>query len=76
MPLKMDKKDQKKKQLSNYGKYSSIAFQMLAIILLGVWGGVKLDEWLKLSFPVFTIVLSLFSVALAIYSVVKDLLKK
>lgn len=72
----MDKKDQKKKQLSNYGKYSSIAFQMLAIILLGVWGGVKLDEWLKLSFPVFTIVLSLFSVALAIYSVVKDLLKK
>ena len=72
----MDKNNQKKKQLNNYGKYSSIAFQMLAIILLGVWGGVKLDEWLNLSFPVFTIVLSLFSVTLAIYTVVKDLLKK
>jgi F0F1-type ATP synthase assembly protein I len=72
----MGEKEQKKKQLANYGKYSSIAFQMLAIILLGVWGGVKLDEWLDLSVPFFTVILSLFSVVLAIYSVVKDLLKK
>jgi len=72
----MDKNNQKKKHISNYGKYSSIAFQMLAIILLGVWGGVKIDEWLEMSIPVFTIILSLLSVVLAIYSVVKDLLKK
>ena len=72
----MDKNNQKKKLISNYGKYSSIAFQMLAIILLGVWGGVKIDEWLEMSIPIFTIILSLLSVVLAIYSVVKDLLKK
>jgi F0F1-type ATP synthase assembly protein I len=48
---------------------------MLIIILIGVFGGVELDKWLKLSVPVFTIVLSLLAVTLAIYTVTKDLLK-
>ncbi len=68
--------NQKRKQLDSYAKFSSIAFQMLVIILIGVFGGVKLDEWLELKFPVFTVILSLLSVILAIYTVVKDLLKK
>jgi len=72
----MKKNDQKKNYLNDYAKYSSIALQMLVIILLGVFGGVKLDEWLNLKFPVFTVILSLLSVTIAIYSVVKDLLKK
>lgn len=72
----MKKNDQKKNYLNDYAKYSSIALQMLVIILLGVFGGVKLDEWLNLEFPVFTVILSLLSVTIAIYSVVKDLLKK
>lgn len=72
----MDNKDQKKNYLNNYAKYSSIAFQMLAIIILGVFGGIKLDEWLKMKFPVFTVVLSLLSVVVAIYSVTKEFLKK
>jgi F0F1-type ATP synthase assembly protein I len=68
--------NQKKNYLNNYAKYSSIAFQMLAIILLGVFGGYKLDKWLNLSFPVFTLLLSLVSVIFAIYSVTRELLKK
>jgi ATP synthase protein I len=68
--------NQKKNYLNNYSKYTGIAFQMLAIILLGVFGGYKLDQWMKLSFPVFTVLLSLSSVVVAIYTVVKDLLKK
>jgi F0F1-type ATP synthase assembly protein I len=47
---------------------------MLAIILLGVFGGYKLDKWLDMSFPIFTLLLSIISVIVAIYSVVKDLL--
>jgi F0F1-type ATP synthase assembly protein I len=47
---------------------------MLAIILLGVFGGYKLDKWLDMSFPIFTLLLSIISVVVAIYSVVKDLL--
>jgi len=67
--------EKKKKSLDNYTRYSSIAFQMLIIILIGVFGGIKLDEWLKLTIPVFTIILSILSVILAIYTVTKDLLK-
>ena len=67
--------EKKKKSLDSYTRYSSIAFQMLIIILIGVFGGIKLDEWLKLTVPVFTIILSILSVILAIYTVTKDLLK-
>ena len=52
-----------------------MAFQMVAIILAGVFGGYKLDEWLK-SKPVFIIILSVISVLLSIYYVTKDLLRK
>ena len=71
----MNRLRKKKKYLDNYARYSSIAFQMLVIILLGVFGGIKLDQWLHLKFPVFTVVLSMLSVILAIYYVTKDLMK-
>jgi F0F1-type ATP synthase assembly protein I len=48
---------------------------MLVIILVGVFAGLKLDEFLKWKFPVFTIVLSILSVVLAIYYAVKDFIK-
>ncbi|MFA5970844.1 MAG: AtpZ/AtpI family protein [Lentimicrobiaceae bacterium] len=66
----------KRLPLENYARYSSLAFQMFAIIGLGIFGGVKLDQWLKIGFPVFTVLLSIISVAAAIYTAVKDLLKK
>jgi hypothetical protein len=61
--------------LKVYARYSSIAFQMMAIIIAGVFGGIKLDAWLNLGFPVFTILLSMISVFFAIYFVIRDLLK-
>ena len=61
--------------LYHYARYSSMAIQMLVIILLGVFGGYKLDGWLNTK-PVLTVVLSLVSVLLAIYLTTKDLLKK
>jgi hypothetical protein len=62
--------------LNAYARYSSLAFQMLFIILAGVFGGIKLDEWLQWKFPVFTVILSLLAVVLSIYYAVKDFLKK
>ena len=50
--------------------------QMLVIIFAGVFGGMELDKWLKLKFPVFTVILSVLSVFAAIYLVIKDLIKK
>lgn len=67
--------EKKKKSLASYTRYSSIAFEMLIIILIGVFGGLKLDEWLKLSVPVFTIIFSILAVILSIYTVTRDLLK-
>jgi hypothetical protein len=49
--------------------------QMLVIILIGIWGGVKLDELVSFEFPLFTVLLSFISVGLAIYVVIKDLIK-
>jgi len=50
-----------------------MAFQMLIIIGIGVLGGIKIDDWLHMRFPLFTVVLSLVAVILAIYYFIKDL---
>lgn len=65
-----------KNSLNDYVKYSTIAFQMVVIILAGSFLGVKLDEWFTNGIPIFTLFLSLLSVTFAIYYVVRDLIKK
>jgi F0F1-type ATP synthase assembly protein I len=64
-----------KKGLNQYARYSGMAFQMMAIIVAGAFGGLKLDQWLSTK-PVFTVILSILSVFLSIYFAVRDLLKK
>ena len=64
-----------KERLNSYVKYSGIAFQMIAIILIGVFGGMKLDKWLETDKPVFTALLSVLAVILSIYYSIKDLLR-
>ncbi len=68
-------KNQGNKGLQDFGKYSGIAFQMIAIIGVMTWGGVKLDKVLGLSTPVFTIILSLLGVFAGIYVAVKDFIR-
>ena len=63
------------KPLKNFAKYGGMGIQMAAIMLLGIFAGIKLDEWLGWKFPVFTIVLALLSVFAALYFVLKDLIK-
>jgi F0F1-type ATP synthase assembly protein I len=65
-----------KSGLSNYVKYSSLSFQMIAIVMAGVLGGIKLDEFLQWKFPLFTLLLSLIGIFAAIYFAIKDFLKK
>lgn len=66
--------DPGKKQPNTALKYSGMAFQMLAIIAIGVFGGIKLDKYLH-SGQIFTIVLSLVSIFAGIYIVIKDFIK-
>ncbi len=65
-----------RKNLNNYGKYSSIGFQMIFIIIGGTFGGFYIDKWIAWKFPVFTVVLSILSVIFALYFALKDLIKK
>lgn len=57
---------------TNFAKYSGLAFQMLGTIGLGVYGGLKLDEWQQNKFPLWTLVLSLGSVAGSLYLLIKQ----
>jgi F0F1-type ATP synthase assembly protein I len=75
-PLK--KKNQtspRNKGLNDFGRYSGMAFQMIAIILVTTWGGIELDKLAKFHTPVFTIILSLLGVFAAIYTAVKDFIR-
>jgi ATP synthase protein I len=76
---KEHRKDPEKKPVDNglnvYAKYTGLGVQMVIIILLSVWGGIKLDKLLAYENPVFTIILSLLGVFAAIYTAVKDFIK-
>lgn len=61
-----------KNPIDPYARYSGMAVQMILIIAGGSYGGYRLDKWLNLSFPAFTVFLSLGSVSLAIYLLIKE----
>ena len=65
----------KNKGLNNFAKYTGLAFEMIGIILVTTWGGVKLDKLTGWETPVFTIILSLLGVFAAIYFAIKDFIK-
>jgi hypothetical protein len=66
----------RKKPFDNYVRYTNIAFQMAAVIGIGAFAGVKIDQCVSWKIPVFTIALSLIAVIAAIYLSVRDFLKK
>jgi F0F1-type ATP synthase assembly protein I len=78
MPRPLKKKNLKNpenKGLNDFAKYSGMAFQMIAVILITTWGGIELDKLVKFNTPVFTIILSLLGVFAAIYTALKDFIK-
>jgi F0F1-type ATP synthase assembly protein I len=72
---KQSQRPQRQSQINEYVKYSGLAFQMAALILLGYWLGSKIDKWLDLSFPAFTIILILTFLSVSFYSLIKSLPK-
>lgn len=61
---------------NNYMKYSSLAFQMLGTIVAFTYGGYKLDEWQQNRIPVWTLVLSLLSIAGSLYMFIRSVTKE
>lgn len=64
------------RRTNTFIQYSSIGFQMLATIGLGVWGGIKLDEWQGNQKPIWTLVLSLFAIGSSLYLFIRSLPKQ
>lgn len=58
---------------SDYLKYSGIAIQMIATILIMTFAGRWLDSKEWLSFPLFTVIGVLFGVSVALYLILKKI---
>lgn len=71
----MKENQQEPKQLNAYAKYSGLAVQMAVIIGGGCYGGYKLDQYFNNTTPIYTIILSLLSIAISMYLVLKDFIK-
>jgi F0F1-type ATP synthase assembly protein I len=61
--------------MRNYGRYSTMAFQMVVIVLGGVLLGYKLDQWLHLNRHIFLVILSILSGFFALFLTFRDMLK-
>ena len=68
-------KKQPKKLLHKYARFSGIAFQMIVIIVLGAFGGRKLDEAYPNENRLFTIIFTLLAVAVSMFYVIKQVIK-
>lgn len=66
-----DRPRRQKKEIDRFIQYSSLAFEMVVIMCMGVGAGVLIDRWLNLAFPVFTLVLMCLSVIGAIYHAIR-----
>lgn len=67
-----DKNQKKNNPLNAYARFSAIGFQMIVVIGLGVYAGIKLDEKYPNRYKLFTIIFSLFAIGIALYSVVRQ----
>ena len=61
---------------TSFVQFSGIAFQMLGTIGLGVWGGMKIDEWQNNRTPVWTIILSMTAIGASLYLFIRQLTRK
>lgn len=56
-------------------RYLGLGSQLLAVIAIAVFAGVKADQWLKTS-PLFTVALPLLMLAVAFYKLWQDVTNK
>ena len=66
-------KSKPESQPNNSMRYSGLAFQMLAILGLATWGGLSLEAYLNLKFPVFTILFLVVALIGIIYMLIRAL---
>ena len=65
-------KNQSSKSNHNLLKYAGLATQFFIGIGLGIFAGMKLDQWLAFSNPIFVWLLPLIIIVFSIYKIVQD----
>lgn len=73
--MKPPKKSDRDNPSKAYAQYSGIALQMLVIIGVGTFVGVQLDKYLETENNGFTAGLSLLSVLIAVFYVVRQIIQ-
>lgn len=63
------------KKSPGFLRYSGMAMQMLGTILVFTYAGYKLDAWQQNKIPIWTLVLSLTSIAASLYLLIKGISK-
>ena len=61
------------KKSAGFLRYSGMATQMLGTILIFTYAGYKLDEWQQNKIPVWTLILSLTSIAASLYLLIRGI---
>jgi Na+-driven multidrug efflux pump len=62
--------------LKFYAKYSSLALQMIVIIVGAAFGGKEIDKIVDIGFPVFTVGLTIISVVAAVIYGMREIFKQ
>jgi uncharacterized membrane protein len=73
--LEPENKDNVENSANNYAKYSSVVFQMVAVIGLFTFVGYKIDAYLKHDVQWVTAITALTGVCLSIYLTIRQLTK-
>jgi ATP synthase protein I len=63
----------KRRRSDRFLRFTGMAMQMGLIIAAGVWGGIRLDQIFANNSHIWTLSLSLLSVGLAMFLVIRDL---
>lgn len=71
-----DRRSQGRSGLSDYLKYAGMGFQMLAIILILTWVGIRLDDRSPNDTRIYTAIFALLGVIIGIYTALKDFIHK
>lgn len=71
-PKLQQKKPKKSAGFEHYARYSGMAFQMIVIILCGALLGQYLDKTFQSEKPLWTVILSLLAIGIALYIALKD----
>ena len=75
---KKKKKSQNSKlpdNLNQYSRYTGMAFQMIAAILLGLWIGMKIDDVMGNKTPVFAAITTLVFLLATLFLIIRSLTK-